>query len=85
VPDAAPPQVVRDPAREAEFGACLRPEFPEVPDAAAVAVEDVQAVKAAGLPAARDDRGELATVDWEDASVPVLAALCRGRMTPSCR
>src|SRR5262249_31661317 len=72
VPDAAPPQVVHDAARETERGAGFRPELPEVPDAAAVAVEDVWTIKAARLPATRDDGRELASVDREDASVPVL-------------
>src|SRR5262245_9962235 len=58
VPDAAPPQVVHDTARETGLRAGFRPELSEVPDSAAVPVEDVWAVKSAGLPAARDDRGK---------------------------
>src|SRR5262249_56108366 len=74
VPDVAPPQVVHDATRETELRADFRPELSEVPDSAAVPVEDVWAVKSAGLPAARDDRGEFAAVDWDDAAVPALAA-----------
>src|SRR5262249_19009114 len=74
VPDAAPPQVVHDAARETERGAGFRPELPEVPDAAAVAVEAVGTTRAAGRPGTRDDRRGLASVDGEDASGPVLAA-----------
>src|SRR5262249_53068042 len=75
VPDTAAPQVVHDAARETERPAGFRPEFPEIPDAAAVAVEDVRTIESPGLPATRDDRGEFAAVDREDAAVPVLAAL----------
>src|SRR5215469_13096035 len=75
VPDTAAPQVVHDTVLETERGAGFRPEFPEIPNAAAVAVEDVRTIEASGLPAARDDRGKLAAVDREDTAVPVLAAL----------
>src|SRR5690349_9206857 len=57
---AAPSEVVDDPARQPGRRARLRPELPEVPNAAAVPVEDVRAVEASDSDPALDDDREFA-------------------------